>query len=104
MKKYELIVIYNATSSEEELDKNIEDVQKTIVSQEGVVDSVDKWGVRDIATEFSKQKSGFYVVFNFSGNNACLDRLNALLRVNERIVRYLVTNKVIIPEKVVQAK
>lgn len=104
LKKYELIVIFKADLGEEELGKSIDDVQKTILSQQGEVESIDKWGIRDMATEFKKQRTGFYVLFNFSANNTCLDKLNATLRVSEKIVRYLVTNKVVMPEKVAQTK
>ncbi|HAR61926.1 MAG: 30S ribosomal protein S6 [Candidatus Margulisiibacteriota bacterium] len=103
MKKYELIVIFHPEMQDEEINKNLEEIQKVIVSKKGEVFGVDKWGIREIATEFDKTNSGFYVLIDFEGDNEILNKLYSSLKVNERVVRYLLTVKVIEKEKVVKA-
>jgi small subunit ribosomal protein S6 len=92
MKNYELLYILNPNLSDEEIDKNVEDVQKAIVTKKGEVAEIDKWGRRDLATIYKKQKVGYYVLVTFQGDNKVLAKLNGFLRISEPVLRFLIVN------------
>lgn len=68
MNKYELLYIINAQASEEDKQAIIEKIESIITSNNGTVDSTDKWGNRRFAYLINDKTEGYYVLTNFTSN------------------------------------
>lgn len=104
MKKYELVTILEPNIAEDEAGKIIDATQKVILDTKGEIVEIDKWGKRDLASSFKKHSSGFYFLVKFTGDNSTLEKVNQLLKVNERVIRHMVSNFVEIKEPVAKKK
>lgn len=90
MRKYECMYVLNPELTEDEVKAYVERFQKLIIDQGGVVDKLDIWGKRRLAYEVDKINEGFYVLCLFQGEPAVAQELERVLRINEKVVRYLV--------------
>ena len=69
MKKYEIMYIVNASLDEEQFKAVQDRLHATITSNEGTIDKVDDWGIKDFAYEIDHMKKGHYVVINVTCGN-----------------------------------
>lgn len=98
--KYDLICIFNPKTGEEKIDSSIARIEKKITSAEGTVDKVMKQGMRRVATrmrDFKDIKDGFFVTMQFSAPAFVPKEINGALRVNEDIMRFILTKEIVMP-------
>lgn len=98
MKKYELLCIIKPNLDMEEVEKVTQSIEESIKSNGGNLLNTDKMGRKKLAYEIQKFRDGFYVVFTFEGEEAKIVHIRKYLKLNEDILRELVT--VVEPEKV----
>jgi small subunit ribosomal protein S6 len=89
MRIYEELFILKPDAAEEEIDQVIEQVRQVITSREGVVDKVDKWGIRKLAYSVQKNREGFYVLVLFSCPAATVGEIERRLRVSDLVLKFL---------------
>lgn len=93
MNKYELMYILVNTGSDEEKDAMIEKVNALITKNGGVVENVEKMGVKKLAYEINKKHDGYYVLVNFEANANVPAVLSNTLRITEGVLRFIVVAK-----------
>ncbi len=91
MKNYELMYILAPGLDEEAIKAAIESLSKIISANGGSVTGVNEWGSRDLAYPIKKQTRGYYVVVNFSGDNHVLDEFDRIVKLDTRVLRFLIT-------------
>jgi small subunit ribosomal protein S6 len=89
MRIYEELFIVKPDAPEEEVDQVIEQVQQVIAAQNGVVEKVDKWGVRKLAYRVQKRQEGFYVLVQFSSLPATVREIERRLRVSDLVLKFI---------------
>ena len=89
MRIYEELFILKPDAAEEEIDQVIEQVRQVITSREGVVDKVDKWGIRKLAYRVQKNHEGFYILVQFSSSPATVSEIERRLRVSDQVLKFL---------------
>lgn len=89
MRSYETMFIINPLADQEEFDKLLTRIKDVILSS-GKITSEDDWGVKDLAYEMNKQKTGHFYVIGFEGEKSVLDELNHVFRITENILRGIV--------------
>lgn len=89
-RSYELIFLVSAGLQKEELNALIEKIQNFLEQQEGVVENIRISDVRKLAYEIKKQTHGIYVVFNFWLSPHSVAELERILKLDERVLRYMV--------------
>lgn len=89
MKKYEIMYIVDSSLEAEKRAEVMENLHGIITSNNGVVDSVDDWGVRDFAYEINKQSKGHYVVINVTAPVEAISEFDRLSRINNAVVRHM---------------
>ncbi|NPV88538.1 30S ribosomal protein S6 [Coprothermobacteraceae bacterium] len=89
-RKYELMVIYRAQDDNGYQEGNDWVTQK-IESLGGTVEKLDQWGLRRFAYPLEKKTQGYYSVFYFELPTDKLPELNHELKVDERILRFMIT-------------
>jgi small subunit ribosomal protein S6 len=89
MRVYEELFIVKPDAAEEEIEQIVEQVRSLIVSGGGVVDKVDKWGLRKLAYRVQKQHEGYYVLFQFSSSPEAVKEIERRLRVSDLVLKFL---------------
>lgn len=96
MKNYEALLILNPRTAEEKIDAILVRLQKRITDNGGEIVKVNKKGIKKLAFTFSKHKrikDGFFAEIEFKGPGKASQSLMALLRLQEEIIRHMVTVK-----------
>lgn len=92
MRKYELVIILDSDMGEDERKKITTRVEKIVADSQGKLEKVDEWGKREFAYQFNKLMSGFYYFFLFSTDPDQLPIINRKMRLEEKVIRYLLVN------------
>lgn len=90
MKKYEIMYIVNSSLEAEKVAEVIENLHTIITNNNGTVDNVDDWGVREFAYEINKQTKGHYVVIKVSAPVEAISEFDRLSRINTNVVRHMI--------------
>jgi len=90
LRQFELMFIVDGTMSEEDATAVATTVQ-TFISSKGTILKADPWGRRRMAYPIGKKQDGYYWVIQFECEPGDVDALKYQLRVNENVVRWMVT-------------
>jgi small subunit ribosomal protein S6 len=90
LRQFELMFIVDGTMPEEDATAIATTVQ-TFISSKGTILKADPWGRRRMAYPINKKQDGYYWVIEFECEPGDVDALKYQLRVNENIVRWMVT-------------
>ncbi|MDD4110530.1 MAG: 30S ribosomal protein S6 [Clostridia bacterium] len=93
MNKYELLYIISSSATDEQKETLINKINKLIESKGGVVESVDKWGMKKLAYPIQFKNEGFYVLVNLTVNPESIKEMNNLMNITEFVVRQLFIRK-----------
>lgn len=93
MNKYELLYIISTSATEEQREELIKKINTLIESKGGVVEGVDKWGIRKLAYPIDFKNEGFYVLVNFSTKPEVVSEMNNLMNITDFIVRQMFIKK-----------
>lgn len=92
MRDYELLFIVKTSVSEEDTQAAIDRYTQVLTDHNAEITAIDKWGKRRLAYTIDKTiTDGYYVLVNFHGDNAAVNEVDRLMKIDERILRHLVT-------------
>ncbi len=89
MNKYELALVLNAKLEDDARAAELEKVKELIARFGGTITNVDEWGKKRLAYEIQKMREGFYYFIQFEADATCPAELEARLRIEEAVIRYL---------------
>lgn len=90
MKKYESVVIFDASLESEEIEAELGKLSTMIEKNNGKVLDIDKWGVKRLAYQIKHQDSGNYVVIYFEGDFKIINEIDRLNKINDNILRHII--------------
>lgn len=93
MNKYELLYIISSDASEEKREELVAKFSSYIVSKGGVVEGVDKWGMKKLAYPINFKNEGFYVLMNIQLDPNEVDPMAKLMNITEGVVRQMFVKK-----------
>lgn len=93
MKKYEIMMIVNASLDDAQVEALEKRLFASITDNGGSIDNIDDWGVRDFAYEIDHMKKGHYVVVNATADNEGIAEFQRLCRINNAVIRIMVVKK-----------
>jgi len=96
MRSYEVMLAINPQLEDEELDSLLDKLKKLIAHAKGKITKTDKWGKRKLAYEIKDFTEAIYVVLNFDVDEKIILELERVVKLEERVIRYLLTLQ---PEK-----
>lgn len=82
--------ILKANLEEEARQQVIDGLHSIITSNEGTIDNVDEWGIKDLAYEIENETKGYYMVVTVSANNLGVSEFDRLARINTNVVRHMI--------------
>lgn len=90
--KYETIFIIDSTKTEEETVALV-DKFKSLIADNGEVESVDEWGRRRLAYPINDLTEGYYVLVNFSAKPDFIQELERVFGITDGILRQITIKK-----------
>lgn len=90
MRKYETTFIINPELEEKAIEEMIEKVKGIISNNAGEVVNVDNWGVKKLAYEVKKRRSGYYSCMQFNGTGETLDELSRNFRIMDDLMKFII--------------
>lgn len=93
MNKYELLYIISSDVAEEQREALIKKMAAYVESKGGVVEGIDKWGMKKLAYPINFKNEGFYVLMNIEFNPTEVDAMARLMNITEGIVRQMFVRK-----------
>ena len=90
MRNYETVLIIRpGQAAESELTAIIDKYSGVITTHGGEIAGADRWGLKKLAYPIKKETQGVYVLLRFSVEPAGLKEMERLLRIDDRILKYL---------------
>ena len=91
MRSYEIMLAINPQLEDKELDSLLDKLKKLITDAKGEIAKTNKWGKRMLAYEIKDFTEAIYVVLNFNVDEKIIPELERVMKLEERIIRYLLT-------------
>ncbi len=88
---YETIFIVNPDVSQENTEELTNALVERVEKASGRIVKREYWGSRPLAYSIAKRKRGHYVLLVTDGEPAAIQALEAAIRLEERIIRFLTT-------------
>ncbi len=89
MRQYETMVIIDAMISDDAIKAEIETIAVNITKGNGEILRRDDWGKRKLAYTIKKRQHGFYVIFYYKAEPATVASVEAALKLNENVLRWM---------------
>lgn len=93
MNKYELLYIISSDVAEEKREELISKFASYVEAKGGVVEGIDKWGMRKLAYPINFKNEGFYVLMNMTFDANEVDAMAKLMNITEGVVRQMFVRK-----------
>ncbi|MDR1014167.1 MAG: 30S ribosomal protein S6 [Coriobacteriales bacterium] len=93
MKAYELLYFVSPTLAEDERTAALKKVETTIVSQNGLVDTVEEWGKKKLAFEVDRLTDGDYILVDFHADPSSIAELDRVLRITDAVKRFMIVSR-----------
>ena len=93
MNKYELMYIVSSDANEEQREALIEKFKSFVESKGGVVNGLDKLGMKKFAYPINFKSEGFYVLMNFEAPTSAISDMNNAMNIADLVVRQIFVRK-----------
>jgi len=90
MRLYEIVYIFDPTLDEEGVNRRLEKYLALATGSDGEVKAIDHWGTRQLAYAIRHQRTGYYVVAQFTAPSANLPEMERVLKLDDDLMRYLI--------------
>ncbi len=97
MVTYELVVVHTPQLTEQQHRDKLAELKKVIAKNGGEIRTEEIWGKRRLAYQIGKQREGVYALVQFDAPSVgiCLSELERHCKIEETVLRHLVTRAVI---------
>lgn len=92
MRQYEVMYILKADLEDAKRQEVVDTLHAIITNENGTIDNIDEWGLKDFAYEIDHMKKGYYVVIKVSCETDTIKEFDRLMRINPNVVRHMIVN------------
>ena len=93
MTKYEMLYILDATLEDEAKEAIIGKFEDLVKSNGGVVEKIDRWGMKKLQYPINYKSEGYYVLMSFEAEKTLVVELKRVAGITDGIVRRLITKR-----------
>lgn len=87
---YETVIVINTKLGEDGIKALVEKF-KTMIEQNGTLETINEWGKRKLAYAIEDETEGYYVLFDFTSKPDFPAELDRVLKITDGILRSLIT-------------
>jgi small subunit ribosomal protein S6 len=88
-RRYEAVYIFDSALEDATIAEKLEKLQGLLNLAEPA--TIEHWGRRQLAYKIGRHENGYYVISNFTTAPAVLPEFERALKLDESVVRYMVT-------------
>jgi len=88
-RRYEVVYIYDSALEDVAIAEKLEKVQALLALPEAA--EIEHWGRRALAYKIGRHENGYYIISKFTTDPKTLPEFERALKLDEGVVRYLVT-------------
>lgn len=92
MKKYEIMYILKSSLDEAARQEVINTLHAIITNDNGTVDNVDEWGMKEFAYKIEDMTKGYYVVIKVTAGVDAIKEFDRIGRINANVVRHMIVS------------
>lgn len=92
IKNYETVIIINGSYTEKEYQEALDKV-KNYMKDLIEIKKVEEMGLRKLAYEIKKQKTGYYTIVEFKSVEENIKELERFYRINDDVLKFIVVRK-----------
>jgi small subunit ribosomal protein S6 len=89
MRRYETIFILRPNSSEEEINRIIDNTSQVIGNDQGSIIEMNRWGMKKLAYLIKKESLGYYVFCDYAASPAAVNEIERKFRIDDAVLKYL---------------
>ncbi len=89
--KYESVLVVSCKLDDEGIEAVVKKFQD-LIEANGEMNEVTVWGKRELAYEIQKQKTGYYVIFNFTCEPEFPAELDRIYKITDGVLRSMIVN------------
>ncbi len=89
---YETIMVLSTKLGDEGIGERVEKF-KTLIEQNGTIDSVNEWGKRRLAYPINDETDGYYYLINFKCSSEFPAELDRIYKITDGVLRSIIVNK-----------
>ena len=93
MTKYEMLYILDASLTDEAKESIIKKFEELVTANGGVVESIDRWGVKKLQYPINYKNEGYYVLMNFEAEKTLVVEIKRVAGIVDGIIRRLITKR-----------
>ena len=93
MTKYEMLYILDASLTDEAKESIIKKMEELVTANGGVVESIDRWGVKKLQYPINYKNEGYYVLMNFEAEKTLVVEIKRVAGIVDGIIRRLITKR-----------
>ena len=93
MTKYEMLYILDASLTDEAKEEIIKKFEDLVTSNGGVVENIDRWGVKKLQYPINYKNEGYYVLMNFEAEKTLVVEIKRIAGIVDGIIRRLITKR-----------
>ncbi len=87
--QYETVFILTPVLSEDQVKETVKTYEKLIKDNGGEMVNRESWGMRKLAYPIQKKSTGFYNLFEYRVDGSYIEKLEVLLKRDEKVMRFL---------------
>ena len=93
MTKYEMLYIIDASLADEAKEAIIKKFESLVTDNGGVVEQIDRWGVKKLQYPINYKTEGYYVLMNFEAAKTLVEEIKRIAGITDGLSRRLITKR-----------
>lgn len=89
---YETMLVFSLTKGDEGVQELVGRF-KTLVEENGTLESVDEWGKRRLAYPINDEPEGYYVLLNYTSSSEFPAEFDRIVKITDGVLRSLIIKK-----------
>ena len=93
MTKYEMLYILDASLADDAKEAIIKKFEALVTDNGGVVEQIDRWGVKKLQYPINYKTEGYYVLMTFEAAKTLVEEIKRIAGITDGLIRRLITKR-----------
>lgn len=89
MRKFETLLLLSPELAGDAREAQLANLISVIEREQGVIDTVDHWGMRDLAYPVRKHMRGYYVRLEYTAPGTAVAELERIIRIADDVYKFV---------------